>query len=135
MAPGPGPDMLGVGGLDEDPWEGVTWVLAVRPQGAEARVGQSPELILLEGPAQLRQEVLQGDALWGGAGGGATFSVWAPQRDARRKATGQGPPQTRGVCPTQCTPGRTGWESPHVSTAGAGGARGETSTCARPVGA
>lgn len=38
-------------------------MLAERPQGAEARVGQSPELVLLEGPAQLGQEVLQGDAL------------------------------------------------------------------------
>lgn len=133
MALGPGPDMLGVGVLDEDPWEDVTWVLAVRPQGAEACVGQSPELVLLEGPAQLRQEVLQGDALRG-VGGGATFSVWAPQRDAWRKTTGQGPPQACGVCPTQCTPGMTGWESPHVSTTGAGGARGETSTCARQVG-
>lgn len=42
---------------------GVTWVLAERPQGAETCVGQSPELVLLEGPAQLGQEVLQGDIL------------------------------------------------------------------------
>lgn len=49
--------------LGEDPRRGVTWVLAERPQGAEACVGQSPELVLLEGPAQLGQEVLQGDAL------------------------------------------------------------------------
>lgn len=33
--------------------QSITWVLAVSAQSGETRVGQSPELILLEGPAQL----------------------------------------------------------------------------------
>ena len=41
----------------------ITWVPVVGAQRAEAGVGQRPQLILLEGPAQLGQEVLQGDAL------------------------------------------------------------------------
>lgn len=43
--------------------QSITWVFAVSAQSSETRVGQSPELILLEGPAQLAQELLQGDAL------------------------------------------------------------------------
>lgn len=54
-----------LGAAEQNHRRGVTWVLAVCAQGSETRVGQRPELILLEGPAQLAQEVLQGDALWG----------------------------------------------------------------------
>lgn len=40
-----------------------TWVLVVSAQSSETRVRQSPELALLEGPAQLAQELPQGDDL------------------------------------------------------------------------
>lgn len=42
-----------------------TWVLAVSAQSSETGVRQSPELALREGPAQLEQELPQGDDLGG----------------------------------------------------------------------
>lgn len=59
----------------------VTWVLAVLVQIAEAGMGQSPQLVLLEGPAQLGQEVLQGDALG--------KELWVSHRGRRAPRTSQ----------------------------------------------
>lgn len=78
--------------------QNFTWVLTVCTQSTETRVGQSPELILLEGPAQLAQEVLQGDALVGRSHISVRVGTWGQLGPPLGEGTGREPPRIMVGC-------------------------------------